>query len=306
MRALFAEYLSPLELRRLLAGLMVVVGGLLLFVIFAFLVIPGGRNANRPQAQMPVTAAAGETGWLDPTEYPAARGYDVPPLEPQTVMTPSPEATARGQALFAQNCAACHGDGGTGNGPAAAGLDPRPRDLTAATGWKNGPGLSGLFRTLAVGLPGSAMTPYDFLSKRDRMALVHHVRSLGRFERPAEEAAALAALEKELAAPGERVPARIPVSVALARLAAEERGPAPLAVAATSPEILRRVVADPQRVARVLGAAPAPWRHGPQELAGFVVAGLPANGFRSGVVELSTEEWRTLLAALEPLVAGAQ
>lgn len=36
----------------------------------------------------------------------------------------------RGNDLFHKNCAACHGNGGKGDGPAAASLKPKPRDLT--------------------------------------------------------------------------------------------------------------------------------------------------------------------------------
>lgn len=35
-----------------------------------------------------------------------------------------------GERLFAQNCAACHGAGGQGDGPMATGLDQAPPDLT--------------------------------------------------------------------------------------------------------------------------------------------------------------------------------
>ena len=41
---------------------------------------------------------------------------------------PAPEVS--GRALFAENCAVCHGDGGRGDGPAAAGMTPPPVDLT--------------------------------------------------------------------------------------------------------------------------------------------------------------------------------
>lgn len=37
---------------------------------------------------------------------------------------------ASGADLFAQNCAACHGATGGGDGPAAAGLNPKPRKLS--------------------------------------------------------------------------------------------------------------------------------------------------------------------------------
>lgn len=35
-----------------------------------------------------------------------------------------------GKNLFLGTCAPCHGEGGKGDGPAAAGLDPKPRDFT--------------------------------------------------------------------------------------------------------------------------------------------------------------------------------
>ena len=42
----------------------------------------------------------------------------------------SPE---NGKQIFAQNCTPCHGQDGTGGGPTAAALDPKPRDLTDAS-----------------------------------------------------------------------------------------------------------------------------------------------------------------------------
>lgn len=42
-------------------------------------------------------------------------------------------ADVDGAALYAAHCAACHGDSGRGDGPAAAGLSPRPGDLTTLT-----------------------------------------------------------------------------------------------------------------------------------------------------------------------------
>ena len=40
------------------------------------------------------------------------------------------DATVSGKALYTDYCAACHGNSGKGDGPAAAGLSPRPADLT--------------------------------------------------------------------------------------------------------------------------------------------------------------------------------
>ena len=53
---------------------------------------------------------------------------------PQAAARPNPvpataASAARGEALFQTHCAACHGTGGEGDGPAAAGLEPRPANL---------------------------------------------------------------------------------------------------------------------------------------------------------------------------------
>lgn len=40
---------------------------------------------------------------------------------------------AKGKEIFAQNCTPCHGQDGTGAGPTAAALVPKPRDLTDAS-----------------------------------------------------------------------------------------------------------------------------------------------------------------------------
>ncbi|WP_107685605.1 c-type cytochrome [Niastella koreensis] len=39
---------------------------------------------------------------------------------------------AAGKALYTANCGPCHGDKGRGDGPAAAGLNPKPADHTSA------------------------------------------------------------------------------------------------------------------------------------------------------------------------------
>lgn len=39
---------------------------------------------------------------------------------------------ARGNEIYQQRCAMCHGEGGKGDGPAGAALDPKPRDHTDA------------------------------------------------------------------------------------------------------------------------------------------------------------------------------
>ena len=155
---------------------------------------------------------------------------DFPPIDPKTVMTPNPALMTRGRAIFAQTCATCHGPEGRGDGPGGAGLNPKPRNFTAPVGWKNGTRLEDIYRTLDEGVKGSAMVSYNYLSKRDRMALVHVVQSLGAFDHGASDPKAIAGLEKLFASAGEVIPNRIPVSRAVTVLCREyaEAHPSPV------------------------------------------------------------------------------
>jgi mono/diheme cytochrome c family protein len=69
----------------------------------------------------------------------ASWGDDAPWVAPQAEqakanpVSPSKDALKRGRALFLKNCATCHGQGGRGDGPAAAFGMVTPRDLTSPT-----------------------------------------------------------------------------------------------------------------------------------------------------------------------------
>ena len=215
------DYASHEELKRLGAVFVTVLGGLCVAALFEFIVVPSLRIANRPAAG-PEVLPQGATGWLDPTEYPATKGYTLPPVDPKSVMTLTPKLLARGRELFAKNCAQCHGESGRGDGPAARTTNPPPRDFTQAKGWENGYGLAGIFKTASNGVPGSAMAAFDYLPAKDRMALAHYVQSLGAFPHPAAPAA-LAALAKSFASAGEVVPNKIPVSLAMKKLIEEAK-----------------------------------------------------------------------------------
>ena len=296
------KYVDAEELGRLLSTLATVLCALVIAGLFASLVVPGLRNANKPgTATSAVAPTAGESGWMDLTEFPAERGRVIPPVDPRTLLAPSAQLTARGKELFEANCIQCHGRLGRGDGAAAGTMNPRPRNLSSADAWKNGYDLPGIYKTLSQGIQGTSMAPFDYLSRSNRMALAHYVQSLGAFPHPAGSSPALENLSKELATAGERIPNKIPVSMAMARLEEEFTAPRPLDIGAANQsagaEILRKVVLDPSRAAKVLGESRL-WRTGARDLAAAIIPGTPTNGFSAGVATLSPSQWQALHAEL--------
>ena len=105
------------------------------------------------------------------------------PYRGLTNPVPVDQATLdRGAPLYSTLCASCHGDGGMGDGPAGANLDPVPAPL-AHTSQMMGDDL--LFWRISE---GGAMAPFnsampawtDSLDEQARWDLVNYVRALGR------------------------------------------------------------------------------------------------------------------------------
>ena len=90
------------------------------------------------------------------------------------------DASADGEAVYAANCATCHGEGGVGGGPAAVGLEPPPADLTDAE-WTTGDGtLSAIRNVVENGSPGTAMIAWKgTLTDAEIDAVSEYVHGLG-------------------------------------------------------------------------------------------------------------------------------
>jgi cytochrome c oxidase cbb3-type subunit 2 len=89
-----------------------------------------------------------------------------------------------GKPLYLQYCSACHGDRGAGDGPAAAFLDPRPRDFTTrlfklrTTATGQPPTTADVLRTIERGIPATSMPSFAFLPDADRRKIAAHVLRL--------------------------------------------------------------------------------------------------------------------------------
>src|SRR5712671_6297018 len=102
-------------------------------------------------------------------------GYSLsaPLLHPASDPADLQEEVSRGGALFAANCASCHGSAGRGDGEAAVSLLPKPANLTAARFSDER-----LSSVLWNGVTGSAMPPWRQLPTEDLRALVAYIQSL--------------------------------------------------------------------------------------------------------------------------------
>ena len=91
------------------------------------------------------------------------------------------EVVARGETLFQTHCSVCHGQAGRGDGPAAAGLNPKPADLKAEHVDDHTDG--DIFWWLNYGIAGTAMPGFkDTLSDTERWELIRFIRSLRRLQ----------------------------------------------------------------------------------------------------------------------------
>jgi len=98
----------------------------------------------------------------------------------------------RGRNIYFQACAPCHGIRGDGNGPAAKGFDPAPRNLRQGV-YKFRTTISGalpidedLEHTVREGMPGTEMPRWkDVLSEYDIKAVVQYIKTFSpQFEDP--------------------------------------------------------------------------------------------------------------------------
>jgi len=94
---------------------------------------------------------------------------------------PPPKKTAdlvaKGRASYEQNCAACHGDKGRGDGIAAGALQPKPRNLVTEK-FSHGAAPAQVFATIEKGIDGTSMTPFGHLPADERWGLTYYVLDL--------------------------------------------------------------------------------------------------------------------------------
>ncbi len=148
------------------------------------------------------------------TELNVEKGSVSAPVDVKKFSISTPDLIAKGKSLFETNCVSCHGADGKGDGIAAASLNPKPRNFTELSGWKNGPKLVQIYKTLQEGIPGSAMASFSSIPPEDRFALIHYIQSFNK-DYPKSSDAEISELDKAYSlSAGIKLPNQIPVSLA--------------------------------------------------------------------------------------------
>ncbi|RPJ87169.1 MAG: cytochrome c [Acidobacteria bacterium] len=234
------------------------------------------------------------------TDISARKGKQLPPVDVRKAALADPKQLSDGFRLFTENCASCHGPSGRGDGPAGKTLKPTPRDLTRLTGWKNPTRLSDVFRTVTVGLAGTQMPAFDYLTHEQRFATAHFVVSLAP-GRQIDTEATLAALDQEFAlSAGAKEPNVIPLATAMDRMLAERAATPALRESATiddeaGQEVFKKVVepGGKDRLLKLLTTNQS-WREDVARLKVLATVDPIAAGFRPRVRLLADTEWQTL------------
>ncbi len=131
------------------------------------------------------TITIGLTGTLSAARQMAATGHVNgifhlsswrAPARAKKITNPIPLTAASvqaGEVVYTQNCLACHGSDGKGDGPTGAFLSPHPANFTKVSVWKQGEGA--LFWKISHG--HSPMPEFaDSLSRKQRWNVINYLR----------------------------------------------------------------------------------------------------------------------------------
>ncbi len=87
------------------------------------------------------------------------------------------KATKDGKILFNTNCVTCHGNKGEGNGPSAASLNPKPKNLTSKLVQEQPDGA--IYWKITTGKP-PMLSWQQTLNEKQRWSLVNYIRELAK------------------------------------------------------------------------------------------------------------------------------
>jgi mono/diheme cytochrome c family protein len=259
-----------------------------------------------------ITGISGKDTSKSESDLPMLKGSISPPVDVAKLSVSSSELVERGKKLFETNCISCHGPEGKGDGVAAGGLNPKPRNFTDLSGWKNGPKLTQIYKTLQEGIPGSAMASFSTIPPEDRFALIHYLQTF-RNDYPKVTDADLKDLDKVYSlSSGVKTPNQIPVKLAEEKVINDNKVfEDKVRNIASSVEkessvgalVFKKISKDIQKSVRTL-LSNSRWNENESEFVNFIGTEQIYNGFTTKVYELTPQETTTVFQYLRNLFAN--
>lgn len=221
----------------------------------------------------------------------------------------TPAIIEKGQKLFQNTCASCHGAEGKGDGTAGVMLNPKPRNFHLAEGWKNGRKATEIYNTLQKGILATGMPGFDYLAPSDKIAIIQFIKTWMP-NPPQDTPEDIANLDKMYSlSAGTNIPGTVPVASAeklvqteyLAKLQKinfvlsnlkSEKGQS------SGAEIFFSVTTDQQKALTTLMNSSS-WQVGEKEFLAVVTDNLSTNGFSGKVFSLSSSEISELFSLLK-------
>lgn len=213
---------------------------------------------------------------------------------------PSEELISHGKELFTQNCVSCHGDNGDGNGPAGAGLNPKPRNYHQKDGWTNGRKFSDMYKTLEEGIIKNGMNSFNQLSVKDRFAIIQYIRTMDDFPKIDEEELSDLDMTYSLSE-GKTTKNHITIEKAMKIVSNEKTHNFNIVKAnfehTNDVAIITNNTIDIDRALYSLSNSDS-WKSNMTIFKDIILGDIPQNGFNAGVVNLTDEEWTQLHSKL--------
>lgn len=237
-------------------------------------------------------------------DLPEKKAVVVPPINIFDYKTPSQELLNEGAKLFKANCASCHGENGTGGGPAAVGLNPAPRNFTSKDNWINGTKLSQIYTTLQEGIPQSAMVSYDYLLPEEKIALAQYIRTSFIPDPDQDSDSDLRNLDAtyNLSA-GQKIPAQIPVAKAMSLMINENEKNLEkvndalknlnINSSSNDAKLFNKVVNNP-KIAFSFLLKNIGWKTNIASFTNLIINNVNQNGFNGEVFNLTSNDWSSL------------
>jgi mono/diheme cytochrome c family protein len=228
-------------------------------------------------------------------------------VDMKTVAAPTAELVAKGKQLFTTTCISCHGSEGKGDGVAGAALNPKPRNFHAAEGWKNGRKVTEIYKTLQLGIQGSGMAAFDYISPADRIAIISFIRTF-MTDPPKDTPEELAALDQTYKLSlGTKVPGQIPVAGAEKLIEKDNAGKSQKIASAI--ERLRKtdasmfnLVTDNHEKALITLVNSPRWADSKDNFRNIVKLNISRNGFKANFNLLSDDDLNSLYNLLKEIL----